>query len=50
MWQNMVPVFGVLISLTLLRRDTQPLQQVVGRLVVLTGVLYMQWHRLRAPE
>lgn len=49
LWQNMVPVFGVLISLTLYG-VIPTVQQVVGGLVVLTGVLYMQWHRLRAPE
>ena len=51
MWQNLVPVFAVLISLLFF--GVQPLaSQLLGGAVVLAGVLYMQWHRLcaaRAP-
>lgn len=47
MWQNMVPVFAVLISLIVF--DVQPTsEQVLGGCVVLSGVLYMQWHKLQA--
>lgn len=46
MWQNMVPVFAVLISL--LFYDVVPLpSQVIGGVVVLSGVLYMQWRKFR---
>jgi drug/metabolite transporter (DMT)-like permease len=48
MWQNLVPVFAVLISLLFF--GVQPLaEQLLGGAVVLAGVLYMQWQRLRAP-
>jgi len=47
MWQNTVPVFAVLVSM--LGFDLQPTrEQLVGGAVVLSGVLYMQWHRWRA--
>lgn len=46
LWQNMVPVFAVLISLLFF--GVQPLaEQLVGGAVVLAGVLYMQWQRAR---
>jgi drug/metabolite transporter (DMT)-like permease len=46
MWQNMVPVFAVLIAM--LFYDLVPLpEQLLGGGVVLAGVLYMQWQRLR---
>jgi len=46
MWQNMVPVFAVLISLLFF--GVVPLaEQWVGGAVVLAGVLYMQWQRSR---
>lgn len=46
LWQNTVPVFAVLISLLFF--GVPPLaEQVVGGAVVLAGVLYMQWQRLR---
>ena len=49
MWQNMVPVFAVLISL--LFYDVVPLvEQVIGGALVLSGVLYMQWRKLRAAQ
>ena len=49
MWQNLVPVFAVLISLLFF--NVQPLaSQLLGGAVVLVGVLYMQWHRLRAAR
>ena len=47
MWQNMVPVFAVLISLLVF--DVQPMpEQVLGGCVVLSGVIYMQWQKLKA--
>lgn len=47
LWQNMVPVFAVLISLLFF--GVQPLrEQLVGGAVVLAGVLYMQWQRWRS--
>ena len=47
LWQNTVPVFAVLISLLFF--GIPPLaEQLVGGAVVLAGVLYMQWQRLRA--
>ena len=47
LWQNMVPVFAVLISLLFF--GVQPLaEQLIGGAVVLVGVLYMQWQRGRA--
>lgn len=49
LWQNMVPVFAVGISLLFFGVvPTGP--QVLGGAVVLAGVLYMQWHRMRAPR
>ena len=46
LWQNMVPVFAVLISLLFF--GVQPLaEQLVGGAVVLAGVFYMQWQRAR---
>ena len=49
MWQNLVPVFAVLISLLFF--GVQPLaSQLLGGAVVLAGVLYMQWHRLRVAR
>ena len=46
MWQNMVPVFAVLIALLFF--GVAPLaEQWVGGAVVLAGVLYLQWQRLR---
>lgn len=45
-WQNMVPVFAVLISM--LFYDITPLpEHVIGGGLVLAGVAYMQWRRLR---
>jgi drug/metabolite transporter (DMT)-like permease len=47
MWQNMVPVFAVLISLAFF--DVTPLPaQLIGGAVVMAGVLYMQWQKSRA--
>jgi drug/metabolite transporter (DMT)-like permease len=46
-WQNMVPVFAVLISL-LFFGVVPTLAQVAGGLVVMSGVLWMQWHRRRS--
>jgi drug/metabolite transporter (DMT)-like permease len=49
LWQNMVPVFAVLISLLFF--GVQPLaEQLVGGAVVLAGVLYMQWQRSRGAR
>lgn len=45
LWQNTVPVFAVLISL--LFGIVPTLEQVVGGVIVIAGVLYMQWRRLR---
>jgi drug/metabolite transporter (DMT)-like permease len=46
MWQNMVPVFAVLISLLFF--DVTPLPaQLLGGAVVMVGVLYMQWQKSR---
>jgi drug/metabolite transporter (DMT)-like permease len=46
MWQNMVPVFAVLISLAFF--DVIPLPaQLMGGGVVMAGVLYMQWQKSR---
>ncbi len=46
MWQNTVPVFAVLISLVFF--GVRPLlEQVLGGALVLGGVLYMQWNRMR---
>jgi drug/metabolite transporter (DMT)-like permease len=46
LWQNTVPVFAVLISMLFGMVPT--LEQVVGGTIVLAGVLYMQWHKVRA--
>ncbi len=47
LWQNTVPVFGVLISLT--AYGVVPSRaEVIGGAVVLAGVLYLQWRRWRA--
>lgn len=44
LWQNMTPVFAVLISLLVF--DVVPSgSQVLGGVIVLAGVLYMQWRR-----
>ena len=49
LWQNMVPVFAVLISLLFF--GVQPLpEQLIGGAVVLAGVLYMQWQRARGTR
>jgi drug/metabolite transporter (DMT)-like permease len=49
LWQNMVPVFAVLIALLFF--GVQPLtEQWVGGAVVLAGVLYMQWQRARTAR
>ena len=49
LWQNMVPVFAVLISLLFF--GVQPLaEQLVGGAVVLVGVLYMQGQRARTAR
>ena len=45
LWQNMVPVFAVLISM--LYGIYPSAQQIAGGIIVLGGVLYMQWRRLR---
>ena len=45
LWQNTVPVFGVLISMMFGFVPTAG--QVLGGALVLAGVLVMQWHRLR---
>lgn len=45
LWQNAVPVFGVLISM--LFGFVPTAGQVLGGALVLVGVLTMQWHRLR---
>jgi drug/metabolite transporter (DMT)-like permease len=47
-WQNMVPVFAVLISMMFFGIDPLP-SQLIGGAVVLAGVLYMQWRRSLAP-
>ncbi|MEK9777076.1 MAG: DMT family transporter [Quisquiliibacterium sp.] len=44
-WQNTVPVFGVLIALPFGFVPTA--EQILGGVIVLSGVLYMQWHKLR---
>jgi drug/metabolite transporter (DMT)-like permease len=44
-WQNTVPVFGVLIALPFGFVPTG--EQILGGIIVLSGVLYMQWHKLR---
>jgi drug/metabolite transporter (DMT)-like permease len=49
MWQNMVPVFAVLLSL-LLFGVVPTAAQVLGGAVVFSGVLWMQWHKRRAQQ
>jgi len=44
LWQNMVPVFAVLVSM--LYGIYPTFQQVLGGAIVLCGVLYMQWRRI----
>lgn len=46
MWQNMVPVFAVVISLIFFGVEPRA-EQITGGLVVLAGVLYMQWRKMR---
>ena len=47
LWQNAVPVFAVLISLVAF--GVVPTgAQVLGGALVMAGVLYMQWHAMRA--
>lgn len=46
MWQNMVPVFAVLLSL-LLFGVVPTAAQVLGGAVVFSGVLWLQWHKRR---
>ena len=47
LWQNTVPVFAVLLGMLLF--DMQPLpEQLIGGAIVLAGVLYMQWQRVRS--
>ncbi len=46
LWQNAVPVFGVLISMLFAIYPTR--EQVVGGAIVVAGVLYMQWRKMRA--
>jgi drug/metabolite transporter (DMT)-like permease len=49
LWQNMVPVFAVVISLLFF--GVQPLtEQLIGGAVVLAGVLYMQGQRARTAR
>jgi len=43
LWQNMVPVFAVLVSM--LYGIFPTTQQIIGGAIVLGGVLYMQWRR-----
>lgn len=44
LWQNMVPIFAVLVSM--LYGIFPTIQQIVGGAIVLCGVLYMQWRRI----
>lgn len=46
LWQNMVPVFAVLISLLFGIRPSAA--QIAGGAIVIAGVLTMQWRRLRS--
>jgi drug/metabolite transporter (DMT)-like permease len=46
MWQNMVPVFAVIISLLFFGVTPLP-AQLLGGAVVMAGVLYMQWQKAR---
>lgn len=45
LWQNTVPVFGVLIAM--LFGFVPTLAQIAGGAVVIAGVLYMQWRKLQ---
>lgn len=45
-WQNMVPVFAVVISVIFFGL-VPTLAQVIGGIVVLSGVLYLQWRKVR---
>ncbi len=45
-WQNMVPVFAVVISVIFFGL-VPTVAQVIGGVVVLSGVLYLQWHKAR---
>lgn len=45
-WQNLVPVFAVLIGAALFGLTPLP-EQLLGGAVVLAGVVYLQWQRLR---
>lgn len=45
-WQNMVPVFAVVISVIFFGM-VPTVAQIVGGIVVLSGVLYLQWHKVR---
>lgn len=45
LWQNAVPVFGVIIA-TLFGIYPQ-VEQIAGGILVMAGVLYMQWRQLR---
>ena len=45
LWQNTVPVFGVLIAMLFGILPTA--QQIFGGAVVIAGVLYMQWRKIR---
>jgi drug/metabolite transporter (DMT)-like permease len=47
LWQNLVPVFAVLISLIFFGVTPLP-AQLFGGAVVMAGVLYMQWQKTRA--
>lgn len=46
LWQNMVPVFGIAIGAALGFIPT--IGQIAGGLIVLSGVLWMQWQKTRA--
>ena len=49
MWQNMVPVFAVLISLLFF--GVRPMaSQLLGGAVVMAGVMYMQWRKAVATR
>jgi drug/metabolite transporter (DMT)-like permease len=45
LWQNTVPVFGVLIALLFGILPTR--EQLLGGVVVMAGVFYMQWRKSR---
>jgi drug/metabolite transporter (DMT)-like permease len=47
LWQNTVPVFAVLIGMQLFGMQPLP-EQLIGGAIVLAGVLYMQWQRVRS--